>query len=204
MNSIQLPDIITVVFCVAILVFFIYVFHGLNNQRKAFVNISKAFDDGTIIEKETITTTKEASFLYDENTRLKRSKSLETIEKYNWDILEEYKKKFLDNYAEYVSISQMIALFPLVGILGTVAGLISSGNTTNIEQIASGLGLAMWTTFSGLIASIILKSYDAKRTGKEVNILEGQFSIAEEAFRMETIRKELKKARTGNDNTLEH
>lgn len=193
----SIPNILTFVFTAIIFVFSIYVWYRLHKQSKSFEEISEAFEDGTITKEITRTTANEASFSYDDEIRLERRSSSETSRSYHWDKLEEYKKKYFETYANYVSVSQMIALFPLMGILGTVVGLILGGEIADIESITSGLKTAMWTTFAGLLASIILKFYDARSPGKKVNIVEGKFSIAEEAFHMETIKKELKKARAG-------
>ncbi len=73
--------------------------------------------------------------------------SPETIRKYTTD--------FSGKCAWYEVFSQLISLFPLLGILGTVAGLMI--NTRGGQDVFSGLNTALDTTFYGLIAAIVLK-----------------------------------------------
>ncbi len=75
------------------------------------------------------------------------------------DSLEEFNKV----HVIYSVFAQLISVFPLLGILGTVSGLMGSfaGDSTNIELISRGLGEALVTTFLGLIAAIVLKIFDA-------------------------------------------
>ena len=53
--------------------------------------------------------------------------------------------------------NELISLLPLLGILGTVGGLVFSGDLRDVDLLISGLSTAMYTTFWGLIAAIILK-----------------------------------------------
>ncbi len=103
---------------------------------------------------------------------------------YSWentlDCLEEFNKI----KASYGIFVQFITIFPLLGILGTVSGLMSSlaDNASNIENIASGLGDALLTTFLGLIAAIVLKVFDAVFVSKKINDLELYFDMYEQNY----------------------
>ena len=91
--------------------------------------------------------------------------------RYDRDELELNRGRFSVAYANYVTCGQLTSLLPLLGILGTVAGLIASSGTTDMSQMISGLGTAMWTTLCGLVASIGLKALDAVLLGRLVNLI---------------------------------
>ncbi|MCM1124320.1 MAG: MotA/TolQ/ExbB proton channel family protein [Eubacterium sp.] len=55
-------------------------------------------------------------------------------------------------------ISQLVPLFPLFGILGTVAGLMQQLRTQELDAIMESLNTALGTTLWGLIWAIILKT----------------------------------------------
>lgn len=86
------------------------------------------------------------------------------------------RKGFDELCAEYLTAAQMIPLFPLLGILGTVAGLIAQVSTEDAGAIYGSLGLALSTTFWGLIASIVLKVVEAWLVQKEINNIETVFN----------------------------
>lgn len=76
------------------------------------------------------------------------------------DTIRDYEKSFNQTCSKYELYSQLIPLFPLFGILGTVAGLmlvVQQGDEASIENLINGLGTALSTTFFGLVAAIALK-----------------------------------------------
>ena len=104
---------------------------------------------------------------------LKKRKSL--IDKETHEIIEsvedtkatpedvrEYEKAFSRTCSWHEAFSQLISLFPLFGILGTVAGLIMKlqGSQTDINLLYKSLYLALQSTFVGLIFAIALKFFD--------------------------------------------
>ena len=95
---------------------------------------------------------------------------------YDLAAIEENRRDFNTAYADYVRNGQLIALLPLLGILGTVLGLIIGRGSADIERLMSGLGTAMWTTFLGLLFSIVLKFYDAWVIGVLVNAIDADFA----------------------------
>lgn len=79
-------------------------------------------------------------------------------------------EKIFNNYSStHNMFAQLIPLFPLLGIAGTVWGLMEEVGAENIEQMLSSLNLAMTTTFNGLIGAIIFKSLDAIFPSKTIN-----------------------------------
>lgn len=59
----------------------------------------------------------------------------------------------------YTFYSNITAIFPLLGILGTVWALMQL-NSTGAENISINFSVALNTTFAGLICAIIFKSVD--------------------------------------------
>lgn len=80
-----------------------------------------------------------------------------------------YETSFNAKCIRYNTLVQFIPLFPLFGILGTVYGII-----TNLDSadLMSGLGVALYTTFWGLVWSIILKVIVALFSSKIINEVE--------------------------------
>ena len=67
------------------------------------------------------------------------------------------------------SFSQLIPLFPLFGILGTVSGLILQLQASDVNQMFESLDTALGTTFWGLVFAIILKFIDALGPARTIN-----------------------------------
>ena len=108
--------------------------------------------------------------------------------------LEENRDAYNKLYPWYAVASQLIGLFPLLGILGTVLGLISS-DLTDIDSLVAGLTDALRTTLWGLICAIILKGADAVVPGKLVNDIDAKFETVDDAIarlNLENIMKEAK------------
>lgn len=77
------------------------------------------------------------------------------------DTIRKYETDFNKACAWHSVLVQFIPVFPLLGILGTVAGLMLELQSSDIAGMMSSLGVAMGTTFWGLIFSIVLKSIEA-------------------------------------------
>ena len=116
--------------------------------------------------------------------------------RYDRDELELNRGRFSVAYANYVTCGQLTSLLPLLGILGTVAGLITSSGTTDMSQMISGLGTAMWTTLCGLVASIGLKALDAVLLGRLVNLIDAKFNEADTIITRQTLQTEVRQAKT--------
>ena len=108
--------------------------------------------------------------------------------------LEENREAYNRQYPVYAVASQLIGLFPLLGILGTVLGLISS-DLTDISSLVAGLTEALRTTLWGLVAAIGLKAVDAVVPGKLVNDIDARFDTVDaaiERLNLENIMREAK------------
>jgi len=78
-------------------------------------------------------------------------------------------------------LSTIITVAPMLGILGTVTGIIQSfaafgggGSEANLDQISQGIAEALWSTAGGLVVAIIvLFPYNVFRA--QVNRALGQF-----------------------------
>ena len=73
------------------------------------------------------------------------------------DTIRDYEKSFNEVVSGYNMCVQFIPLFPLLGILGTVSGLVEQLGTKDMDKVYASLQVALWSTFCGLIVTIILK-----------------------------------------------
>lgn len=73
------------------------------------------------------------------------------------DTVREYERKFNQTCSRCNIYNQLISLFPLLGILGTVLGLMLQVNAQEIEKMIVSLDVALASTFWGLLFSIGLK-----------------------------------------------
>ena len=174
-----------------ILIFAIYVFHGLWSCSIEFKKILDNFNNGSIVEKRTVKLNNEQSINFDDNSVVRRTHLAEDVN-YHIIELERNKNSFFEQYAKYVMHSQYISLFPFFGILGTVWGLFSSASANAIGELIAGLSTALSTTIVGLFASIILKYFDSTYPGKRVNEIEAKFEIADSTIQMKTLTEELR------------
>ena len=74
-----------------------------------------------------------------------------------WNELIEREKGFSKVRSWYEVCIQCVTLFPLLGILGTVAGLMLQVAAQNLNEMMGSLNTALETTFYGLIWAISLK-----------------------------------------------
>ena len=73
------------------------------------------------------------------------------------DTIRECQKSFNEVVSGYNACIQLIPLFPLMGILGTVSGLIMQLKGQDLDMLFNSLDTALSSTFWGLIAAIALK-----------------------------------------------
>ena len=99
-----------------------------------------------------------------------------TPDAYTWEETLEYKEEYNKVQLIYSTFEQFVPIFPLLGILGTVAGL--------IQQMREALAVSMSTTFLGLIAAVILKFVDAIFVSKTINSMEMYFENFEQNYQM--------------------
>ncbi|MCR5594861.1 MAG: MotA/TolQ/ExbB proton channel family protein [Lachnospiraceae bacterium] len=87
------------------------------------------------------------------------------------------RKKYNEHNTSYLFWAQLISLFPLLGLLGTIIGLIpglQQVKAGEFDLLYSSLSTALWTTLCGLVASIILKIVSSSH-GKTMNSIEDYF-----------------------------
>ncbi len=166
-------------------IFFLYL---MMENKKILVRVqlnlsSVAVKEGKGVHNETV----------DEDGKLRVRHAEATV--YDLAAIEENRRDFNTAYADYVRNGQLIALLPLFGILGTVGGLIIGSNSADITHLMSGLGTAMWTTFFGLLGSIILKWIDAWTIGKLVNEIDADFASKDAIIQRQTLMHEVAAAR---------
>ncbi|MBR4146217.1 MAG: MotA/TolQ/ExbB proton channel family protein [Lachnospiraceae bacterium] len=124
----------------------------------------------------------------DEKHKKKRSTEFtpggiqKTPDAYTWEEILEYKEEYNKIQLIYATFEQFVPIFPLLGILGTVAGLIQ--HLDDINKMKEALTLSMSTTFWGLIAAIVLKFADAILVSKTVNKMELYFDTFEQNYNM--------------------
>lgn len=164
----------------------------LRSVRRELARIDKSFDK--IITRTDIAETPERLDA-DGNIHLSHA----THVRYDREALERSRAQFSVAYANYVTGGQLISLLPLLGIFGTVLGLILSSGTSDISQMVAGLGTAMWTTLLGLIFSIALKAYDAVYIGRAVNLIDARFADADAIITRQVLQNEMRMARKAAD-----
>ncbi|MCR5775545.1 MAG: MotA/TolQ/ExbB proton channel family protein [Lachnospiraceae bacterium] len=115
---------------------------------------------------------------------LEVSDALEDGEKVTPDTIREHEKHFNRLYSGFEVCSQLIPLFPLLGILGTVAGLMLAvrGVDTDINALIEGLNTALPTTFAGLIAAIVLKAFATLGPARIIYDLDIMYSDYDKRF----------------------
>ena len=90
-------------------------------------------------------------------------------EKVTPDTIRELQTEFNKECSFHEVLAQLIPIFPLFGILGTVAGIILQLRSQDIDSVFSSLDLALGSTFWGLVAAIILKAIDAVFSSRFIN-----------------------------------
>ncbi|MBR1476449.1 MAG: MotA/TolQ/ExbB proton channel family protein [Lachnospiraceae bacterium] len=88
------------------------------------------------------------------------------------DTIRQYERDFNKDCAMHNVFSQLIPVFPLMGILGTVAGLMLETNAADIEGMMASVDTALSSTFFGLVFAILLKIIDAVFPSKIIEDVE--------------------------------
>lgn len=94
----------------------------------------------------------------------------------DWNRFDTFCDKYQDDGRLFSRFSLIIQLFPLFGILGTVAGLYiaMNGNQdwTNAQGMFEGVRFALSSTILGLIAAIVFKALDVTLTSEYINYID--------------------------------
>ena len=77
------------------------------------------------------------------------------------DTIRKYETEFNKKCSWHGVLIQFIPIFPLLGILGTVAGLMLQIQANDLEGMMASLDVALTTTLFGLIFAIALKLIEA-------------------------------------------
>ena len=93
-------------------------------------------------------------------------------EKGQLEKIAEAEDEFSTLNAQYNTLCQVVTIFPLLGILGTVLGIIFMGDVASASM--DSFALALWTTFWGLVASIVLKGKLALSNGRQISLFENK------------------------------
>lgn len=88
----------------------------------------------------------------------------------------ELKKCRKDLVVIYAWFANITAVFPLLGILGTVAALVTYSNDTMMDNFMAALG----TTLLGVLSAIIFKCLDARVSGSLDVIVEDADSVVQD------------------------
>ena len=101
---------------------------------------------------------------------------------YKWEDTLQYMEDFKKILLRYDTFGQFVPVFPLLGILGTVCGLIQQ--LGDIDAMYEALATSMSTTFWGLIAAIVLKLIDAFVVSSRVNEMSFIFDSFEQEYQV--------------------
>lgn len=103
------------------------------------------------------------------------SMTVTTDTKIDPDKMNDLRQEYDRICVEYSIVSQLIPIFPSLGILGTVAGLMFQVAAEGIDQMTSSIGMALSSTFLALLFTIILKYMMAVSVSKKVNEIDVKY-----------------------------
>ena len=146
-------DVIIVILAVNIWIHLVKVGKEMQDISK---KVDKAYKDTT------------GKFKKNSKGNLERT-SIEEIEREDYEPLRSDFNKQLIEYSAFVNL---ISILPLMGLLGTITGLIPGliyVKSGDFDHLYASLSTALTSTFVGLVGSIILKWYVSMKIGKIVN-----------------------------------
>ena len=145
-------NIIIIISGLVLIVFMIGNYLSLLNHYKQINSVMNWKNTRTVINKKT-----------------KEVEDQSDSEKVTPDTIRELQTEFNKTVSWHEAFSQLIPVFPLFGILGTVAGLITQLSSKNLDTIFGSLKFALGSTFFGLIVAIILKILDSLCSARIIN-----------------------------------
>ncbi len=91
------------------------------------------------------------------------------------EAMDNVREQFNAESTKYLSLVQMVSLFPMLGLFGTVLGLIpglAAMSGGDVKRLYEALCTALISTFLGLLFGIVLKAYVSLGHSKTINTIE--------------------------------
>lgn len=100
----------------------------------------------------------------------------------NFGAIDKILKEYNELSTKLNSDIQLISLFPMLGLFGTVYGLMNAmkGSVNNLDMAQ--ISLALSTTFWGLICAMALKFYAIKFSLKEMEFIENKIAESDRKY----------------------
>ncbi len=121
-------------------------------------------------------------------------KIVEMDDSRNWEDFNKFLDEYQKNTIPYSLYSLLIQIFPLLGILGTVAGLYIALNEQEISNMLyEGVGLALSTTILGILFAVIFKILDIVLIALFINRIDDGIEQYEKNYKIDNedaIRKD--------------
>ena len=108
------------------------------------------------------------------------------------DTVHAYESRYNGSRSVYETVSQLIPIFPLMGILGTVAGIMGQTTAKDSAAIVGSLNIALSSTFYGLIAAITLKLIITLLNGRMINAVDNMLDAYDTTIRTRGILSSIK------------
>lgn len=147
---------------------------GIAELVMLLINTHRLSDKKNRIDEELSQSDRRAT-IDGENHTLSEEVSEKRVSDFNLDKIRNYKKSFNDLCSKHNAISQLIPVFPLMGVLGTVFGLMEQVHAGDVQAMLSSLDTALTSTIWGLIFAIILKIIDAVWPSRMISDVEVLF-----------------------------
>lgn len=102
--------------------------------------------------------------------------------------INDLRQKYDQTCVDYGTVSQLIPIFPSLGILGTVLGLMLQVQAQGIEEMTDSIGLALSSTCLALFFTVVLKFWMALSVSKKVSDIEVKY-MDYERYRQDLVDK---------------
>ena len=114
----------------------------------------------------------------------------------DYEKMDKVREKYNQNISDYQSKAQLISILPLMGLMGTIVGLIpglSAVQNQDFSVLYQSLSTALYSTLFGLIFSIILKGIVSSHS-KTMSSIEDYFEDNERKYNQVLEIKSIKEA----------
>lgn len=126
----------------------------------------------------------EKSKVSKKEARGKVAKTVAFESKKDWDEFDRFLEEYQRKGGWYSAFSLIIQLFPLLGILGTVAGLYLA--MSNGQDMYEGVELALSTTVSGILCAVLFKIADVIIVSLFINYIEDGIDRYEKIYKIDS------------------